>query len=191
MINKITIFTFILALAGCGDTQEINELEKLGKTYNIIGNRDVGYDKRSRVIFYIKSEAKDFSEKCGTLIKAAKEIYKEKKLDLTSIILTNDIYNSEGSNYPYLIFGELDYSPDGKNTGNANGLIWKISALKTDLSKKDLDILIEWETTKRNFLKNDGLVNEELLRNSISKKYNIPLNFQKPFFELADCIPKK
>ncbi|MEJ5361118.1 MAG: hypothetical protein WHV26_03560 [Spirochaetota bacterium] len=174
VVLDVFIILFIAFLFGGSDKIEFknDELLKKIKPYDIIQKEDISFPGRKRFkIFIIAPEAKTFEQRGLTALKAAMDFCYENDLDFVSAHLE---INDRIKNLGYQI-AIADFSPDkGGVSGNEKlEKPWGIEAYDGDIDDIKLKATILYETNKKRFLNQNGLVDSNRIRKFINDELKV------------------
>lgn len=141
--------------------------------YTIVNTRDYSFPERKRMGWTITSpQAITKEDRALTSMQAARDLQHSTNADQAEIFLVIDgLDNAHG-----IPLAMATYTPDGKgNSGNIKAPIWEVEASNQNLTQTEKDIALSWYKHKQNFIKPDGLTDEQGLTHYVAKQLNIPV----------------
>ncbi len=141
------------------------------KPYKIIGTDDFSTPGRKRVGVYIVSSAETRDERAHTTMKAAVEYQEKTKADFVAAYLELSAIVKQDGN-PLAV---VDYAPDGKGISGDDDWKWKAEVSADKIEPEHLKVAELWKQNREKFKKSNGLLDENALKQYISKKLSIPV----------------
>jgi hypothetical protein len=173
---------FVTILLICVSCTNRGLMTPQARPYEVIGS--VGLNPangRTAQLWYIVSESSSFEEHAHTLARAATDLHREHRLDLTQLAL----YPNELLAGSQVLYGYGFYAADGRAGQGLSGAdpdyraTWSLFAAEKMLTPEELAIAELWVERAPEFPSQEVLsslsINEDALREQISGQLGLPL----------------
>lgn len=142
--------------------------------YTVVNADDYSFPGRNRQRWIITSpKALTKEDRALTAIQAAKDLQNKTNADQANIFLVIDgLKSSHG-----MPLAVVTYTPDGKgNSGDQDSEVWEVDSSDKVLTPLEKKITLSWYKYRKDFVKENGLTDEQRLSEFLADKFNIPVD---------------